>query len=44
MGKFLGYLTVYTGLHISAPGEMLSRQLSQTKFITHVSEAFPDFQ
>ena len=27
-------LTVYTGLHISALSEMLSRQLSQTKFIT----------
>lgn len=34
-------LTVYTGFHISALSEMLSRQLSQTKFITHISGAFP---
>lgn len=38
---FLGCTKVYTGLHISALSEMLSRQLSQTKFITHVSGAFP---
>lgn len=34
MGKFLRHLTVYTKRLISALGEMLSRQLSQTKFMT----------
>lgn len=41
MGKFFESLAVYTGLCIWARSEMLSRQLSQTKFITHVSGALP---